>query len=112
MRLAGTGGDGSKFRAFYVQAQKTPQLVRAHQVALQSMCDARPGDEDAARFLPHMSLLYKALSEDERGRVRREFGPTARNIPDFECAEVALVMTYGVNHRCWYEVARFPLGAR
>jgi 2'-5' RNA ligase len=91
----------SPFRCLYLPTVLTFRLVHAHAVARQAFA---PGDETP--FVPHLSLVYGHLGDEQGRRLALEVAGRAPRL--LQLAALEVVRTEGPV-TAWQSLARFPL---
>ena len=99
------------FRAAMVEFERSEELLAATRTARGILGhDVDDPGKGIARFKPHMSVLYGMHTAETLQGAKAEI-ECSRLVEDrFDGVAVALVMCSGIDHQCWDEVARFPLG--
>lgn len=69
VHLTEVGWTEEYFRCFYVAAERSPELVSAHETAC-----ARFGRPANGSFSPHLSLIYGVLSLRQKERIADDIG--------------------------------------
>ena len=103
LTLGELGGEDEYFRAFYIRIKEDDALQRAHEraLALFEMEDARP-------YLPHLSLLYGNLTEQERAALIRDTAYPSD--VSFAVSRLHLYETHGKADQ-WRKIGEYPFGA-
>lgn len=101
LRPVGADHGEAYFRCVFVEIERTPELLAAHERAREQL-----GGHDAP-FHPHLSLLYGDFSVREKETVVAE---VARDMGGpFEVRGIDIVATMGAPES-WRRVGRFALG--
>jgi 2'-5' RNA ligase len=72
LRLTRSGGQDAFFRCFYAEVEASAALEACHARAV-----ARLGARTPAPFFPHLSLVYGALSLEQKAALAAELRPEA-----------------------------------
>lgn len=104
VRLDGIDGCDQHFRCLYLCAGLDHRLRAAHEAAARAF-----SREPQPDFLPHLSLIYGRLSEEQKRALAREAG--AEVSVGFEAGALHLWSTEGPVAD-WREIGAFPLGGR
>lgn len=94
-------GEAYYFRCFYVQLERSVELLAAHERA-----SAVFGSGYASDYLPHLSLIYGRLDGAEKARLRAEL---AARLPTTFTADRLQLVHIEVAVADWRAVATHPL---
>jgi 2'-5' RNA ligase len=103
MLLGSLAGEDEYFRAFYIRMEDTDAVIKAHESANHLF-----GMEDARPYLPHISLLYGSLPEQDRAALIRD-----TVYPKGALMQVSALHLYETRGKVqeWRKVAEYPFGA-
>lgn len=69
VRLTGPGWTDQYFRCFFMRAERSPELLAAHETAC-----AKFGQPVESNFMPHLSLIYGHLPQEQKNETVQEIG--------------------------------------
>ena len=69
IRLTGIGATDEYFRCLFMRAEHSAALLATHETACAQL--ARPPEKE---FMPHLSLIYGKLSQDQKNHIIDEIG--------------------------------------
>jgi 2'-5' RNA ligase len=102
LRVSGVEGRDEYFRCLFLRVEDDPALLDAHSRALAVF--GRAADRP---LLPHLSLVYGRLGDEEKRTLIAEIDSS----PSFEVAALEVHETEGPPVR-WHRAARLPVGLR
>ena len=103
IRFAATGYEQAYFRALYLRAEPSPQLIALHEAARAAWAlESRP-------YTPHLSLLYADIAEEQKRAIIDALGIQLPLTIRIETAELWANHPAGV--RSWHRLAQVPFSA-
>jgi hypothetical protein len=102
IRLATVGRSDAYFRCLFLEADRSPDLLAAHERASGWL-----GARDSAPFLPHLSLVYGRLGEEDAFSAREALRSVALPLA-FEARRLEVHRTEGAVAE-WRRLAVHPL---
>jgi 2'-5' RNA ligase len=104
VRLTGTGYTEQYFRCLFMQAERSPPLLAAHEIA-----SAHLGRLPEADFMPHLSLIYGSLPPEQKRKIVDEIA--GRFDAAFQVDRMGLCLPDGPPER-WRVLRTFALTGR
>ena len=104
VQLTEVGWSDEYFRCLFIRAAASPELLAAHRTACAHL--GRSPDTD---FMPHLSLIYGNLSQDQKDRIVDEIG--RRFDIGFDADRVGLCLAAGSPEQ-WRLIRTFALAGR
>lgn len=102
IRLMALGRSDEYFRCLFLEAERSPELLAAHERA-----SGLFGARDSAPFLPHLSLVYGRLGAEEASEAVEALRSLALPL-DFEARRLEVHRTEGAVPE-WRRLAVHPL---
>jgi len=64
IRLTGPGWTDQHFRCFFMRAERSPELLAAHETACATL-----GQQAESDYMPHLSLIYGNLPQEQKDEI-------------------------------------------
>lgn len=97
----GLGGEAAFFRALYVEIERSPELMHAHDRAGQIF------QLDSSEFHPHLSLMYGCIDDATRDTIGRDIDTPAGS---FLVDSIHVYRTQGTTD-AWEKLGEYAFGA-